>query len=245
VLQFALFGGHHAACQVQDDVGGYAGGEAAPDAAGVDEKDAVPALDKAAVRVTKEDDLGPFLAPLFEKSFHPIFGAIAVAVRHEDARAGDPQKTLEWKRRTKVAVTAHSIETDGRIRCTEGDDVSLAIPAMEHAGDFGMPKHRLLQVGRVAVRIRDYENMHTGTSGNNEHSMNTSIATWGQLVNGSQMVQVRRVGFPPAQQNATRMGVKCSGALKNTSHLGQKGSGESTPRIEQKSSGGMTEGNTV
>jgi len=36
---------------------------------------------------------------------------------------------------------------------------------VEHAGDFGVPKHRLLQVGRVTVRIGDYENTYAGTKG--------------------------------------------------------------------------------
>src|SRR5664280_2176188 len=57
-----------------------------------------------------------------------------------------------------------------------GNDVGLAIPTMEHAGDFGMPKHRLFQVGRVPVRIRDYENMHATTSCRHIHTTTTSIS---------------------------------------------------------------------
>jgi len=117
------------------------------------------------MRVTEEDDVGPFLAPLFEEQFHPILGAIAMTVRHKDAPAGDPQEALEWEQCTEVAVAAYSVEAHGWIRCAESSDVGLAIPAVEHAGDFGMPKHRLLQVGRVAMRIRDYENTHARTRG--------------------------------------------------------------------------------
>src|SRR5664280_2802862 len=127
------------------------------------------------MRVTEEDDVGPFLAPLFEEQFHPILGAITMTVRHEDAPAGDPQEALEREQCTEVAVAAYGVEAHGWIRCAESSDVGFAIPAVEHAGDFGMPKHRLLQVGRVAVRIGDYENTHARTSGNNKRSMSTSI----------------------------------------------------------------------
>src|SRR5664280_575029 len=112
------------------------------------------------MRVTEEDDVGPFLAPLFEEQFHPIFGAITMTVRHEDASAGDPQETLEWEQCTEVAVAAYGVEAHGWIGCAESSDVGFAIPAVEHAGDFGMPKHRLLQVGRVTVRIRDDQDVH-------------------------------------------------------------------------------------
>ena len=115
--------------------------------------------------MTEEDDVGPLLAPLLEEQFHPILGAITMTVGHEDAPAGDPQEALEREQCTEVAVAAYGVEAHGWIRCAESSDVGLAIPAMEHAGDFGMPKHRLLQVGRVAVRIGDYENTHAGTKG--------------------------------------------------------------------------------
>ena len=115
--------------------------------------------------MTEEDDVGPLLAPLLEEQFHPILGAITMTVGHEDAPAGDPQEALEREQCTEVAVAAYGVEAHGWIRCAESSDVGLAIPAMEHAGDFGMPKHRLLQVGRVTVRIRDYENMHARIRG--------------------------------------------------------------------------------
>jgi len=88
-----------------------------------------------------------------------------MAVRHEDAPAGDPQEALEREQCTEVAVAAYGVEAYGRIRCAEVSNVGFAIPAVEHAGDFGVPKHRLLQVGRVTVRIGDYENTYAGTKG--------------------------------------------------------------------------------
>src|SRR5450756_1972900 len=98
-----------------------------------------------------------------------------MAVRHEDAPAGDPQEALEREQCTEVAVAAYGVEAYGRIRCAEVSNVGFAIPAVEHAGDFGVPKHRLLQVGRVTVRIGDDQDVHASTPGDNERSMSTSI----------------------------------------------------------------------
>jgi hypothetical protein len=52
-------------------------------------------LDETPVGMAEEDDVGPVLAPLLEERIHAILGAIAVAVGHEDAPAGDPQEALE------------------------------------------------------------------------------------------------------------------------------------------------------
>jgi uncharacterized protein involved in high-affinity Fe2+ transport len=115
--------------------------------------------------MAEEDDVGPVLAPLFEEQFHPILGAIVMAVRHEDAPVGNPQEALEREQCTEVTVASHGVEAHGRIRCAEGSDVGLAIPAVEHAGDLGMPAHRLLQVGRVTMRIGDDQNVHARNKG--------------------------------------------------------------------------------
>src|SRR5450756_2296795 len=98
-----------------------------------------------------------------------------MAVRHEDAPAGDPQEALEREQCTEVAVAAYGVEAYGRIRCAEVSNVGFAIPAVEHAGDFGVPKHRLLQVGRVTVRIGDDQDVHARTSRGDIYTTTTSI----------------------------------------------------------------------
>jgi hypothetical protein len=74
----------------------------------------------------------------------------------------NPQEALEREQCSEVTVAVHGVEAHGRIRRAEDSDVGLAIPAVEHLGDLGMQKHRLLQIRRVAVRIRDDEDVHGG-----------------------------------------------------------------------------------
>jgi len=110
----------------------------------------------------------------------------------------NPQEALEREQCSEVTVAAHGVEAHGRIRRAEDSDVGLAIPAVEHSGDLGMQKHRLLQIGRVAVRIRDDEDVHAANKVDSSITRNvlhqtcyiTNLATtvtrassiWGQPV---------------------------------------------------------------
>jgi hypothetical protein len=80
-------------------------------------------------------------------------------VSHEDPSACDPQDTLHWKDPAQVAVAPDSIEADGRERRHESCYVRLAVAAMQDVRDLGMPADRLLQTGRVAVRVRNNEDV--------------------------------------------------------------------------------------